>query len=145
MVLADWPTREGLKILCGPNAFIEPRIKAKATNEDATLEVGKPKTLSCPLRVDPDLFRRYGIITVPNTIPNGLAVRNRQGLKWQPNHEVRLGLKARLKQAARKLEPRLKTRALELTKKLNNDRRNNEAKLRFKSKAHLAPNCLKNR
>lgn len=145
VVLADWPTREVLKILCGPNAFIEPRIKAKATNEDATLEVGKPKTLSCPLRVDPDLFRRYGIITVPNTIPNGLAVRNRQGLKWQPNHEVRLGLKARLKQAARKLEPRLKARALELTKKLNDDRRHNEAKLRFKSKAHLAPNCLQNR
>jgi|GEM_PF-4058309 len=145
VVFPDWPTREVLKILCGPNAFIESRIKAKATNENVAQEVRKPKTLSCPLRVAPDLFRRYGIITVPNTIPNGLRVRNRQGLKWQPNHEVRLGLKARLKQAARKLEPRLKARALELTKKLNDDRRNNEAKLRFKSKAHLAPNRFKNR
>ena len=145
VVLPDWPTREVLKILCGPNAFIESRIKAKATNENVAQEVRKPKTLSCPLRVAPDLFRRYGITTVPNTIPNGLRVRNRQGLKWQPNLEVRLGLKARLKQAARKLEPRLKARALELTKKLNDDRRHNEAKLRFKSKAHLAPNCLQNR
>ena len=93
----------------------------------------------------PDLFRRYGITTVPNTSPNGLRVRNRQGLKWQPNHEVRLCLKARLKQAALKLEPRLKDRALELTKKLNDERRHNEAKLRFKSKAHLAPNCLQHR
>ena len=145
VVFPDWPTREVLKILCGPNAFIESRIKAKATNENVAQEVRKPKTLSCPLRVAPDLFRRYGIITVPNTIPNGLRVRNRQGLKWQPNHEVRLGLKARLKQAACKLDPRLKARALELTKKLNDDRRNNEAKLRFKSKAHLAPNRFKNR
>lgn len=137
VVLPDWPTREVLKILCGPNAFIESRIEAKATNENVAREVRKPKTLSCPLRVAPDLFRRYGITTVPNTIPNGLRVRNRQGLKWQPNHEVRLGLKARLKQAARKLEPRLKARALELTKKLNDDRRHNEAKLRCDILPHL--------